>query len=810
MAKTMKTCEYCGRENGDDATNCRECGTTLSALFRNASTASAPPLLTGVLGILQAKLCSRLVIESGKTVLAYRKDGTSAEVSEVFSHTQLSEMLAQSIPGEHRVPFSIGQAVRFALNHDGVVVNFDVAQLDGVLRLTAEISADSPPPAAQALQTAELLPPRSAIPTDVPFALKWSERGIRFFSATVGILLGLGVSVAAYSLSSRTSLLGRMFNLDQVQALVPVSICCMFFWAVTLAVLRWWRLRRLENLSKTNLLVEIVRDLPNKHLPEISKDLETPAAQASPLFRRLGAVVRQWQIRPNLQDANLVLQQHMYTDEDTVRNAFSLLRTFVWALPVLGLIGTVIGISFAVGGFAEFLGGNVDDVATIKKSLVGVTGGLSFAFLITLQGLLTSLLVMLPVSALQAREEKLYSNIQQDITDLFLPAMQRAFPESALATDAREHQALRDTLKHIAESVINKVGEISLRLMAQVEQTQTRHHEQIGEWAQKLQSELETGATRLGQVVGRLGKDLETASTEFLTRLSLVRESWDQHTNALKQLIDDQTKANSQIHDDLLAATSSQTASAQSISQSISSLTETTKTALEVQAVLQGAMHQLADAKLDETITSLVRVLQTASQHTLTASEAVNGLTGSTERILGAQQALQDAMRQLTEAKLHETVHALIRTLQAVSQQVGSASEAVNGLTGSTERVLGAQQTLHEAMRQFSDAKLDQTLASLIQTLQVVSQQTLSASEAVAGLTSGTDRVLDAQHTLQDAMSQLHSMGLPQALKEFGEALRQVAKVLENFQEPVVFTPVPMKRVMQSQDQVTNVMPKAS
>lgn len=806
----MKKCEYCGRENGDDATNCMECGTTLPALPHNSTTATAPPLLTGVLGILQAKLCSRLVIESGKTVLAYRKDGTSAEVSEVFSHAQLSEMLAQSIPGEHRVPFSIGQPVRFTLNHDGATVNFDVAQMDGVLRLTAEISPDSHPPAVHAPETEELLRPGSVIPTNVPFALKWSERGIRFFSATAGILLGLGVSVAAYSLSSRASLLGRMFNLDQVQALVPVSICCMFFWAVILTVLRWWRLRRLEKLSKTDLLVEVIRDLPNKHLPELSKDLETPAAQASPLFRRLGAVVRQWQIRPNLQDANLVLQQHMYTDEDTVRSAFSLLRTFVWALPVLGLIGTVIGISFAVGGFAQFLGGNVDDVATIKKSLVGVTGGLSFAFLITLQGLLTSLLVMLPVSALQAREEKLYSNIQQDITDLLLPAMQRAFPEKALATDAREHQALRDTLKHIAESVINKVGEISLKLMAQVDQTQTRHNEQIGEWAQKLQSELETGATRLGGVVGRLGKDLETASTEFLTRLSLVRESWDQHTTALKQLIDDQVRANSTIHDDLVTAASGQAANTQSICQSITGLTETTKTALQVQAVLQEAMRQLADAKLQETMHSMVGVLQSASQQTLAASEAVNGLTGSTERALGAQKALQEAMHQLTDTKLHGMLNSLIQTLQTISQQVVAASQAVSGLTSSTGQALATQQTLQEAMRQFSEAKLDQLLTSLAQTLHAVSDRTQAASVTVGGLTTGTAQVLDAQRTLQDAMGQLHSMGLPQTLKEFGEALRQVANVLENFQEPVVFTPVPMKRVMKSQDEGTHAAPKAS
>src|SRR6185503_16965205 len=101
-------------------------------------------------------------------------------------------------------------------------------------------------------------------------------------------------------------------------------------------------------------------------------------------------------------------------------------------IPVLGLIGTVIGISFAVGGFGQFLGGNRNNMKTIKRSLVNVTGGLSFAFLITLQGLLTSLLIMLPAYALQTREERLYANVQRDISDLLLPALQRAVPEPSL------------------------------------------------------------------------------------------------------------------------------------------------------------------------------------------------------------------------------------------------------------------------------------------------------------------------------------------------------------------------------------------
>jgi len=73
----------------------------------------------------------------------------------------------------------------------------------------------------------------------------------------------------------------------------------------------------------------------------------------------------------------------------------SLIGLFVWGIPILGFIGTVLGIALAVGSFSSFLGGNVDDVAQIKIELIDVTKGLAFAFNTTLLGLLCSLVLML-------------------------------------------------------------------------------------------------------------------------------------------------------------------------------------------------------------------------------------------------------------------------------------------------------------------------------------------------------------------------------------------------------------------------------
>jgi hypothetical protein len=90
----------------------------------------------------------------------------------------------------------------------------------------------------------------------------------------------------------------------------------------------------------------------------------------------------------------------------------------------------------------------------VKQNLVGVTGGLSFAFLITLLGLLTSLVVMLVSSALQTREERLYGRVQHDITETLLPVLQKVAPESdsrPVSTTATEAWAA--SLPKIVEAI---------------------------------------------------------------------------------------------------------------------------------------------------------------------------------------------------------------------------------------------------------------------------------------------------------------------------------------------------------------------
>lgn len=281
-------------------------------------------------------------------------------------------------------------------------------------------------------------------PFRVPVILNLPEGVIRTIGAAGGITLGVACAFAIYILADPLSMTGRLFNLRDPFTIVMVMILIGFFWGLVICFLRFLKSRTATRISHNSLLTDAMELARVEGLNSVVQQLDTPAAQSSPLLSRLHAVSRHWAITPGLQDADLLLQQHLYTGEEEVRAGYSLLRTFIWALPVLGLLGTVAGVAVAVGGFAEFLGGDIEDVAVIKKSLVSVTAGLSYAFLTTLYGLATSLILMLLTTGLQTRDEKLLTRTHQSVTNLFLPliesvAPQRTPPGESMLPGLQEH-----------------------------------------------------------------------------------------------------------------------------------------------------------------------------------------------------------------------------------------------------------------------------------------------------------------------------------------------------------------------------------
>ena len=92
-------------------------------------------------------------------------------------------------------------------------------------------------------------------------------------------------------------------------------------------------------------------------------------------------------------------------DESAHETSFGLLNGFLWAIPVLGFIGTVLGLGLSIASFSSLLSSQ-SDMSGIVASLKEVTGGLSTAFDTTLLALVIALFLQLWMTIQKSNEER--------------------------------------------------------------------------------------------------------------------------------------------------------------------------------------------------------------------------------------------------------------------------------------------------------------------------------------------------------------------------------------------------------------------
>ena len=121
------------------------------------------------------------------------------------------------------------------------------------------------------------------------------------------------------------------------------------------------------------------------------------------LLNRIDRALSNFRNIGQVNDVSAILRAQAENDEDLVASSYTVVNGLVWAIPVLGFIGTVLGLSLAIGRFTQTLqaGG---DLAAIRASLQGVTSGLATAFESTLVALTFTLILQLVITFHQKQE----------------------------------------------------------------------------------------------------------------------------------------------------------------------------------------------------------------------------------------------------------------------------------------------------------------------------------------------------------------------------------------------------------------------
>jgi biopolymer transport protein ExbB/TolQ len=162
----------------------------------------------------------------------------------------------------------------------------------------------------------------------------------------------------------------------------------------------------------------------------------------SVIYRRVERGLHHVRSVTGKESINELLDYQAQIDLKKLDASYTVLNVFLWAIPILGFIGTVLGIAQAVNEFADFIqttDGGVQFNAQMRTALSGVTNGLGVAFNTTFIALVLVIPVMLIASLLQKSEEELLLAIEEFCLEELVPRMRFVAVADAVAESFEEH-----------------------------------------------------------------------------------------------------------------------------------------------------------------------------------------------------------------------------------------------------------------------------------------------------------------------------------------------------------------------------------
>jgi len=128
------------------------------------------PFVDRIIQFLQSQQGERIVLESDKPCVIFRPGGSSAPMKDRLSFAQISNMVNEIIPDEHRTAYASGQPVIFPYRFGSGTMEVDVSQVDGNLRVSVGVTEVREKPLSQVQMVTELPEDGHAAPAPTPQA----------------------------------------------------------------------------------------------------------------------------------------------------------------------------------------------------------------------------------------------------------------------------------------------------------------------------------------------------------------------------------------------------------------------------------------------------------------------------------------------------------------------------------------------------------------------------------------------------------------------------------------------------------------
>lgn len=224
------------------------------------------------------------------------------------------------------------------------------------------------------------------------------------------IVAAIATAIIYFALSVLSkSMGGALVDKFTERGYIPVVISFFFFWTIAILFVKRFK----TSFQRSMLTVAVIPtergffltpETAQKCLQKIEQMADSPANFI--VLNRIEVAISNLKNIGNISDVSTILSAQSAKDEQLVASSFNLASGFIWAIPVFGFIGTVIGLAEAIEGFGQTLQ-LATDLEAIKGSMTLVVQGLSTAFDTTLLALVAAVILQILISFQKRKEIQL-------------------------------------------------------------------------------------------------------------------------------------------------------------------------------------------------------------------------------------------------------------------------------------------------------------------------------------------------------------------------------------------------------------------
>ncbi len=238
-----------------------------------------------------------------------------------------------------------------------------------------------------------------------------------FIQLLAGAVGTIATSYAVRVFKGKQAALDYIYQLVNNRGPLQFMELFLFFMCVAFLIAKSIKVRRQARVITLKPINESVELNDDEMVQDLRTQIEDrPDYSRSIVLHRINRMLTLWLGSKDIGRVSGYASSESSRDSAYSDSTYSLLRVNTWAIPIMGFIGTVQGLGFAVSSFSTFLQGEAE-LSQIKGAIGNVTAGLGTAFDTTFLALILVSVIMFPLSGIQRREENFFVELDNYLED---------------------------------------------------------------------------------------------------------------------------------------------------------------------------------------------------------------------------------------------------------------------------------------------------------------------------------------------------------------------------------------------------------